>query len=212
MGNSSLLVHPESSTRRGRGWVWFFVVLACLVVVALGIQSWWYNKQRLTPERLAEARALWKIHRPANYDLEYTQKGNATGTFVVQVRDGNVVAATLDGQPLKTRLYAPSDMDGLFDDIERFLEMDSSPGSPRTYEWASFHEKDGHLIRYIRSVMSQGWRLQIDVRLHLLATGAEQMSTSAARSTGGRKQAATFSSVEARTGLGELVRRATKLQ
>src|SRR5262245_26823019 len=86
------------SPRHGRGWIWFFAVLAALVVLALGIQWWWQaRKQRLTPEQLAEARALWKAQRPRDYDLEYTKKGAVTGTFVVQVRRGQVVSATLDG-------------------------------------------------------------------------------------------------------------------
>src|SRR5436190_1861889 len=115
---------PRSATaRRGRGWIWFFVVLACLVALALGVQRWWYAQQRLTPQQLEEARALWKAHRPADYDLEYTKKGDATGTFLVQVRGGKVISATLDGRPLEPRLYASCDMDGLFDDIEGFLEI-----------------------------------------------------------------------------------------
>src|SRR5262245_19624006 len=113
MNHSSFTIRHSPLRRHGRGWIWFFAVLACLLVVALGIQSWYTHKLRLTPEQLAEARALWKTHRPADYDLEYTKKGNATGTFMVQVRQGRVVSATLDGRPLEARLYGSSDMDGL---------------------------------------------------------------------------------------------------
>ena len=103
-------IDPRSATaRRGRGWIWFFVALACLVAVALGLQRWLYAQQRLTPPQLTEARALWKAHRPTDYDLEYTKKGDATGTFLVQVRGGKVISATLDGRPLEPRLYASCD-------------------------------------------------------------------------------------------------------
>ncbi len=176
MKHASFQGPPSSLGRRGRGWIWFFAVLACLVVLALGLQWWYSQKQRLTPQQLADARALWRVHRPTAYDLEYTKKGNATGTFVVQVRQGKVVSATLDGQQLEARLYSSSDMEGLFDDLERFLEIDSSPGNPRTFTTATFDPQDGHLIRYIRSVMSQRWRVQIDVRLRPLSAGPEAAS------------------------------------
>jgi hypothetical protein len=159
-----------SVRRPGRGWVWYFVILACLVGLAIGIQRWWYTqRQRLTPDQLAHARDLWKANRPADYDLEYTKKGNATGTFLVQVRAGKVVAATLDGRPLEPRLYSAHDMPGLFDDIERFLEIDTQPGGSQSFVTATFDPQDGHLVRYVRSVRPR-WRLQIDVRLRPPAT------------------------------------------
>lgn len=94
-----------------------------------------------------------------------------TGTYRVQVRKGKVVAATLDGRPLEPRLYPTCDMNALFDDIERFLDLDAQPGSPRAYNVATFDVHDGHLLRYIRSVSATGQRL--DIRVHTLTAVAE---------------------------------------
>jgi hypothetical protein len=159
---------------QSRGWVWFFVVLAILSAVAIGVQVWFNLRQQLTRDQLEAARALWKEKGPADYDLQYTKKGSVSGTFEVRVRGGRVVSATMDGQPLERRLYAFSDMPGLFDDLERFLEMDSAPGSPRTFTKATFDMAgDGHLIHYIRSVMSTRQRVEINVRLNRVSPDAK---------------------------------------
>lgn len=155
----------RTSSQRSRGWVWFFVLLAVLTVTSIAVQLWFNLQQQLTPEHLAAARALWKAKGPSDYDLEYTKKGSATGYFRVQVRGGKVVSAAMDGQPLEARLYSFYDMPGLFDDIERFLDLDRSPGSRRTFTKATFDPEDGHLLHYIRSVTSTRQRVEISVRL-----------------------------------------------
>lgn len=155
--------------RSRRAWVWIFVGIGLLTALAIGVQLWFNLRQQLTLERLEAARALWRQAGPSSYDLEYTKRGSATGTIVVQVRKGRVLSATLDGQPLEPRLYPYYDMAGLFDDIGRFLEIDTAPGSPRTFTKALFDPVDGHLIHYIRSVTSTRQRLEINVRLRPLA-------------------------------------------
>ena len=151
---------------RPRGWVWFFVALAALTVVAITL-NWQFNlSQQLRREQLNAARADWKRHGPVDYDLEFAKEGSVTGTYSVRVRKGKVVSATLDGRSLEPRLYPTCHMDALFDDIERFLEMDQQPGSPRAYNVAAFDVHDGHLLRYVRSVSSTGQR--VDIRVNSL--------------------------------------------
>src|SRR5262249_30657728 len=125
-----------------------------------------YNRnQQLTREQLEAARALWKQNGPRDYDLRYTKQGDATGTFDVQVRDGKVVDAKLDSRELERRLYATVDMPALFDDLERFLELDSQPNRPRVFAVASFDRTDGHLMHYVRSVSALRQRVEITVEL-----------------------------------------------
>jgi hypothetical protein len=148
-----------------RGWIGYFIVLAFLAVAAVCIPLWYNLSQQLDPGELEAARKLWAEKGPASYDLEYTKKGSVNGKFLVQVRNGKVLSVTLDGQPLEPRLYPYYDMGGLLDDVGRFLELDRTPGSPRTFVTAKFDKTDGHLIHYIRSVTSTRQRLEIACRL-----------------------------------------------
>jgi hypothetical protein len=158
---------------RNYGWIWYFAVLAVLTVTAISIWIWYSRKQQLKPEQVAKARALWKEHRPSDYDLAYTKKGSATGTFALEVRNGKVVSVTLDGRPI-TRddrpldpvFYPRYDMSGLLDDIDQFLRLDAEPGKPRTFTIAAFDPDDGHLIHYVRRVMGGTERIEITVQLN----------------------------------------------
>lgn len=155
------------AARPNRNWVWFFVVLVVLAVLAIGVELWFNLRQQLHRPDLEAARMLWNQKGPRDYDLEYTKRGSASGTFVVRVRGGRVASATMDGQPMEPRLYPYADMGGLFDDVERFLEMDSAPGSPRSFTKAQFDPVDGHLMYYVRSVMASRQRIEIVVRLQM---------------------------------------------
>src|SRR5262249_4483768 len=69
------------SPRPNRGWIWFFVILIVLTVTSITIMIVYNLRQQLKPEQLAQARALWEQKGPADYDLDYTQVGSASGTF-----------------------------------------------------------------------------------------------------------------------------------
>ena len=162
---------PQQSYR----WVWYFVVLGVLTVSACTILVWYNLRQQLKKEDLQTARALWKQNRPPDYDLTYTKRGSASGTFFVKVRNGKVVDVTLDGRevtqndkPLDPSRYQRYDMTALMDDMETFLEEDAEPGRPRTYSVATFDPTDGHLIRYVRRVMGANERIEINVQLKKL--------------------------------------------
>jgi hypothetical protein len=162
---------PQQSYR----WVWYFVVLVLLTVAACTILVWYNLRQQLKKEDLQKAREQWKRHRPLNYDLHYTKRGSASGTFAVQVREGKVTSVTLDGQeitqddkPIDPSRYPRYDMTALLDDIETFLEEDAEPGRPRTYTVATFDPADGHLVRYVRRVMGTSERIEINAQLKKL--------------------------------------------
>ena len=85
----------DPGRKPNRGWIWYFVILAVLTVVATTVLVVYNLRQQLRPEQLAAARKLWDEKRPADYVLTYTKKGNATGTFVVTVRKGKVVSVLM---------------------------------------------------------------------------------------------------------------------
>jgi hypothetical protein len=164
------LVRGRSSRRRcGRAWIWFFVVLGALGTAAAVISVITSLRQQLTPEQLHAAEERWREHGPRNYDMDYTfKRGDATDTFQVQVRAGKVVALTQNARPLEERLYHYYDMPGLFGLIEDFLDQDRQPGRQPVFATATFDPMDGHLQRYVRSVMSSQERQEIDVQFHRL--------------------------------------------
>src|SRR6516225_4037340 len=97
---------PSPIKRRRRGWIWFFVVLLILTIIATAIPIWYNTKSQLTFEKLAEARAQWNAIGPANYDMEYTiRRPDSLETYDVKVRDRKVVAVTRNGQAVIERLY-----------------------------------------------------------------------------------------------------------
>jgi len=171
---------PAPGRARSRSWIWFFVVLILLAGAATAT-LWIYNlRQQLTPEELASARKLWKKNRPNNYRLTYTKEGNTTGTFVVTVGNGEVKSVVMkqevteNGQmktvttPLERRFYQSSDMDGLFKDLERFLEMKKDPNTGRTFLTAKFDPEDGHITGFIYSNSKTGQRIKVIAELERL--------------------------------------------
>jgi hypothetical protein len=162
---------------RSRGWIWFFAILVVLTVAATAF-LWIYNvRQQLTPEELAAAHKLWKQKRPSDYVLTYTKEGSASGTFVVTVRKGEVKSVVMKqdvtengrvktvSTALPKRLYQSSDMDGLFRDLERFLEMNKDPAQGRAYLTANFDPDDGHINGFIYSNSRTGQRVKVLVEL-----------------------------------------------
>jgi hypothetical protein len=159
-------------TRR-RGWAWYFVALALLTLTAVGVQVWYNVRQQLTPEQLAAAEARWRDRGPRDYDFEYsTHKVESIETFRVEVRDGKAVAVVMNNdQRLEPWQYRYHTMEALFGFIEDFLKKDAEPGSPRTFATAVFDPEDGHLIHYVRSVMSRRERQEIRVQRFERVTG-----------------------------------------
>jgi hypothetical protein len=150
-----------------RSWIWYFVVLAVLGVIAAAIPLVYNLRQQLKPADLQAAQELWKAKGPASYVLEYSKHGSVNNLFIVTVRNGRVesviMKASADdpGRPLEERFFIYHSMLGLFGDIERFLEVDAKPNAPRAFNRALFDPNDGHLRHYVRSAPDQ--RLEIRV-------------------------------------------------
>jgi len=125
----------------------------------------WSNlSQQLTPEKLAEARAVWKQKGPRDYDLDYEIKREdnpdpapRTGEKVtVRVENGQAQG------PLTTEFGS---MDDLFDYIEQRLRSDRESNGSRPFVKATFDHEDGHIVHYVRSVAKTRERLEITVTL-----------------------------------------------
>jgi hypothetical protein len=161
---------------KNRNWIWFFVVMAVLAVIAAAIPLIYNLRQQLTLAELQAARERWQQNGPKSYVMEYSKHGSATGSFVVTVRAGQVESVIMKtspedvGRPIEKRQYGYHDILGIMEDIERFLEMDAQPGAPRAFNRAGFDPQTGQLRHYTRSVSATGQSLQILVtRLEPLA-------------------------------------------
>jgi hypothetical protein len=165
--------HPRGGrsgeARQGRAWIWFFAVLIVLTLTGITVQIWYNARQQLTWEQLIGAEQLWKQKGPPDYDLDYTiKKIGSTDVYHVQVRNGQVVSATCNDQPLPERSYHYQDMPHLLGFIEEFWRQDhpESEPAPRVYATATFDPQDGHLLHYVRSVTAKRERVEITVELH----------------------------------------------
>jgi hypothetical protein len=148
---------------RSRKWIWFFVVLVFLVATAVAVESW-FKPPQLTLADLQAAQERWRAKGPSDYDLEYTSKTiDNTDVYKIQVRGGKVVNAERNNQPLERYQYHYHSMPELLGFVESYLRQDSQPDAPRTFAVATFDPNDGHLIHYVRSVMSKRERQEITV-------------------------------------------------
>src|SRR4051812_9364378 len=155
-----------------RNWVWFFAALVVLGAAAIGI-NWAYNaRQQLTPEQLRAAEDRWDKHGPADYDLVIDKRFQSTSAdapeehrIEVRVRKGKVVAASDEQGALPTRVWGEYDMPGWFGFVERFLEMDTAAGAPRTFRSAVFDPTTGALQHFRRSVSATRERQELRLTL-----------------------------------------------
>jgi hypothetical protein len=157
----------EQGTKGDSGWVWYFVAVGVLAVLAVVVLAVYNLRLQLKPEQLEAARKLWEQKGPHDYRLKYTTKrGDETDedVYVVVVRGGVTVSVLRNGRELEKRLRLSYGMSALLDDIEDFLKRDSQKGRPRTYTRALFDPGDGHLVHYVRRVMGSRERVEISVQ------------------------------------------------
>jgi hypothetical protein len=109
-------------------WAWFFILLAVLTAATVSVEIGFNLAQQLTPEQVAAARERWRQHAPAAFELEYDLKRQAREPIRYQavIRDGEVVAVTVDGQELEPVLYALHDLPPLFQAAAAWLGEDAA--------------------------------------------------------------------------------------
>jgi hypothetical protein len=169
--------------RRSGSWVWFFVAVIVLTIIAIAL-LWFFNvKQQLTFEQLQAARQRWDQNRPTDYDLTWTKTGSAAGmvfndSFLVRVRHGEVQSVLMRQEvpdngtakrverKLPERFYDRYDMGGLFADLKGFLKAKADQaGRGRVSLTARFDPGDGHVEGYIYINPQNSQRIKVMVEL-----------------------------------------------
>jgi hypothetical protein len=159
---------PAPKKKRTNTWIWYFVLLAVLTVLASGVLIAYNLRQQLKPEQVEEARKLWEKKGPASYVLAFTKRlgdSNDAEEVVVRVRDRKVESVTLNGRTLEDRIKGYYDMSALFDQIEENLEKDAKSGAPRAFVRARFDPNDGHLLGYVRRVMGSRPIVRVEIEV-----------------------------------------------
>jgi hypothetical protein len=111
----------------------------------------------LTRDSFEIALQKWQATGPASYDLEVVIGGAQPGKVHLDVRDGEVTAATRDGRPLPERGWDVWTIPGQFEELEREFEfaenpqkeMQAPPGA-RVWLRCEFDPKYGYPRRFHR--------------------------------------------------------------
>ncbi len=157
------------TSAKNRNWLWYFLVLAVLTIIATATLATYNIRQQLKSEQLDAAIAIWRAKGPADYVLVYNakkteQSGEMNDHYVVKVKGGKAYEVLVNGLPLpEERQLAYYGMHRLLQDIERFMELDAEKDRPKTYTRGVFNGKNGALAWYVRRVMGSRQRLEITV-------------------------------------------------
>jgi len=159
------------STPRSKRWIWFFIIVTMMGAAGVTAEIWSNLSQQLTPEKLAEARAVWKQKGPRDYDLDYEIKREDNPDPAPRTGEKYTVHVK-DGQGPRPGEHDFGSMDDLFDRIDQRLRADRESGGPQPFVKATFDPYDGHVIHYVRSVMKTRERLEVTVTLRPLTASA----------------------------------------
>lgn len=138
----------------GLGGVFGGVVSIVLVAAIAGRDP----SPELTTTDFEAAQERWQSNGPASYDLEVKVVGPQPAIYRVEVRQGEVISAMINGRPLKQRrTFDTWSVPGMFDTIERDVanvELVASgqarKETPRLTLRADFDAALGYPCRYRR--------------------------------------------------------------
>jgi len=167
---------PPNAKKKNYLWVGYFAFLLIASVSVTVFMIWFNLRVQLKPEQLEAANEVWKQKGPKNYNMVYTKqvaKLNSNDKFAVKVRNGNVTEVMMNDKPLKWKkedgqtddplLY--HSMDSIYRDMQRFMDLDQKDKSKRVYVIANFDNRNGAVIKYIRSVMGTVDRVEYNISL-----------------------------------------------
>lgn len=136
------------------------VGLAVLVALAATIIMRRPAAPVLNEEELERAEQRWRARGPSDYDMRVRVTGRQPSDFHVEVRHGQPVVLTRNGNATPQRMWDVWTVNGLFDTIRQEIELADNPagpfGSPRgsqVVQRAAFDERFGYPRRYQRIVM-----------------------------------------------------------
>lgn len=103
----------------------------------------------VTAERLTQARAVWSERGPSSYRVRVRVTGRQAAIYEVVVRDGEVAAASRNGQPLKSsRTLGTWSVPGMYTTIQ--LDLDAIARGQPVMIRAEFDERLGYPRRFHR--------------------------------------------------------------
>ncbi len=152
---------------RPRAFLWYFLALLLLGMVAVVTPIIVNLRQLVTLEQVAEARARWIQKEPANYDLRYLERiddDEEGDRYEVKVRAGEVVALWANKRlmPLEAMTVEQRQrytVSGMFDQIESHLS-EVKEGQRRNFATAHFDAERGFPTRYVQRVRGSRARLE----------------------------------------------------
>jgi hypothetical protein len=151
---------------KNRGWLWYFILLGFLSILATTILVVYNLQQQLKPEQLEAAQKLWQEKGLKSYHLVYTIKIHELSTtdyYDVRVKDGFVTQVSVNNLAQPASKFHYYGMEKLFSYIDTNLERDQKKGQPRTFTRAIFDPGHGGLRWYVRRVMGSKERVELTV-------------------------------------------------
>ncbi|HEX2474915.1 MAG TPA: DUF6174 domain-containing protein [Lacipirellulaceae bacterium] len=165
---------PLASPRRHSRRMLLMLVLPaviCIIGVALLLQMLVGQKlPQLTEDELAKAEELWTSAGPASYEMDLDILQGQPGKVHIEVQNGEITAMTRDNRTPAQRTWSYLSVPGLFEMLERELEMAEDPvhevGADAGTRWQLRCEFDpgyGYPRRFHRYVSGGGpevyWRV-----------------------------------------------------
>jgi hypothetical protein len=131
-------------------------ILGLLTIVILRHRQ---TLPKLTPDGFFEAKARWEDSAPPSYNIRVAVTGRQAAVYYAEVRDGDVFAATRDGEVLsRLRTIDTWTVPGMFTTIqsdvvnlERHIDGTADHNTPQVLLRGYFDELTGLPLRYHRT-------------------------------------------------------------
>lgn len=147
---------PSSSSSSVVAWILILATLLLLVLGALLVARFSTRQSRLpgfTRKEFDEGWSQWQSVAPADYRIKTVVEGRQPAEYEVVVREGRIVKATRNGQPLtQQRTMGTWSVPGMFDTIE--LDLDTTEETQPRLQLTlrgEFDEQWGFPRRYLRN-------------------------------------------------------------
>ncbi len=161
------MTDPTFRTTRRTSLRYLAAALGALVGLAAVMLFWVLSfRDPLPPLSVSSfetAQKRWREQGPASYDIEVEVSGRQPAKYRVEVRDGEAVSATRNGQPLtQRRTWTTWSVPGMFGTMEsdfqhmkQVAEGVADEQTPRLALYGEFHPQYGYPQRYRRVGLGQ---------------------------------------------------------
>ncbi|MEO8493489.1 MAG: hypothetical protein ABI614_00355 [Planctomycetota bacterium] len=142
-------------------------IVGLLTIVILRQQQ---SLPKLTPDRFYGAKARWEEHAPPSYNIQVAVTGRQAAVYYAEVREGEVFAATRDGEVLsRLRTVDTWTVLGMFATIqsdvanlEKHVAGTADQNTPQVLLRGHFDERTGVPLRYHRTELRK-WEPNAEV-------------------------------------------------